>query len=152
MEGESLMFTQSRLFSALNPVVSNYMISTGFEKIIEERILQAQRRGDFENLPGSGKPLEIEDDRHIPEDLRLAYKILKNAGCIPPEIELKKEIHQTRDLLAAMEDTAQKYRTLTRLNYLILKLNCLRKTPVEREMPQLYAAKLAIRMDPKPSS
>ena len=128
------------------------MISTGFEKIIEERILQAQRRGDFENLPGSGKPLEIEDDRHIPEDLRLAYKILKNAGCIPPEIELKKEIHQTRDLLAAMEDTAQKYRTLTRLNYLIQKLNCLRNTPVEREMPQLYAAKLAIRMDPKPSS
>ncbi len=127
------------------------MISTGFEKIIEERILQAQRRGDFENLPGSGKPLEIEDDRHIPEDLRLAYKILKNAGCIPPEIELKKEIHQTRDLLAAMDDTAQKYRTLTRLNYLILKLNCLRKTSVEREMPQLYAAKLAIRMESKPS-
>jgi len=126
------------------------MISTGFEKIIEERILQAQRRGEFENLPGSGKPLEIEDDRHIPEDLRLAYKILKNAGCIPPEIELKKEIHQTRDLLAAMDDTAQKYRTLTRLNYLILKLNCLRKTSVEREMPQLYAAKLAIRMESKP--
>ena len=128
------------------------MISTGFEKIIEERILQAQRRGDFENLPGSGKPLEIEDDRHIPEDLRLAYKILKNAGCIPPEIELKKEIHQTRELLAAMEDTDRKYRTLTRLNYLIFKLNCLRKTSVEREMPQLYAAKLAIRIDPKPSS
>jgi hypothetical protein len=128
------------------------MISTGFEKIIEERILQAQRRGEFENLPGTGKPLEIEDDRHIPEDLRLAYKILKNAGCIPPEIELKKEIHQTRELLAAMEDTSQKYRTLSRLNYLILKLNCLRKTSVEREMPQLYAAKLAIRMDPKPSN
>jgi len=126
------------------------MISTGFEKLIEERILQAQRRGEFENLPGSGRPLEIEDDRHIPEDLRLAYKILKNAGCIPPEIELKKEIHQTRDLLAAMDDTAQKYRTLTRLNYLILKLNCLRKTSVEREMPQLYAAKLAIRMESKP--
>ena len=75
---------------ALNSNVSNFMISTGFEKIIEERILQAQRRGDFENLPGSGKPLEIEDDRHISEDLRLAYKILKNAGCVTPEIELKK--------------------------------------------------------------
>ena len=127
------------------------MISTGFEKIIEERILQAQRRGDFDNLPGSGKPLEIEDDSHIPEDLRLSHKILKNAGCIPPEIELKKEIHQTRDLLAAMEDTAQKYQTLTRLNYLILKLNCLRKTAVDREMPQLYAAKMAVRMGTKPS-
>ncbi len=128
------------------------MISTGFEKIIEERILQAQRRGDFDNLPGSGKPLEIEDDRHIPEDLRLAYKILKNAGCIPPEIELKKEIHQTRDLLAAIEDASQKYQTLTRLNYLIFKLNCLRKTTVEMEMPQHYAAKLAILMNPKPSN
>lgn len=127
------------------------MFSTGFEKIIEERILQAQRRGDFNNLPGSGKPLEIEDDRHIPEDLRLAYKILKNAGCVPPEIELKKEIHQTRDLLASMEDTTQKYRTLTRLNYLIFKFNCLRKTSVEMELPQHYAAKLTIRMCPKPS-
>jgi hypothetical protein len=126
------------------------MLSTGFEQIIEERILQAQRRGDFDNLPGSGKPIEIEDDRHIPEDLRLAYKILKNAGCIPPEIELKKEIHQTRDLLASMEDAAQKYRTLSRLNYLIFKFNCLRKTSVEMEIPQHYAAKLAIRMDPKP--
>jgi hypothetical protein len=142
----------SRRFSVATPGNLLIMISTGFEKIIEERILQAQRRGEFENLPGSGKPLEIEDDRHIPEDLRLAYKILKNAGCIPPEIELKKEIHQTRDLLAAMEDTAQKYRTLTRLNYLIQKLNCLRKTSVDREMPQIYAAKLAIRMDHKPSN
>jgi hypothetical protein len=127
------------------------MISTGFEKIIEERILQAQRRGDFDNLPGSGKPLDIEDDSHIPEDLRLAYKVLKNAGCVPPEIELKKEIHHTRDLLAAMEDTAQKYRTLTRLNYLILKLNCLRKTDVSREMPQHYAAILTDRMETKTS-
>ena len=147
------MFVHNRpIFAPWVQSLIFYMISTGFEKIIEERILQAQRRGDFDNLPGSGKPLEIEDDRHIPEDLRLAYKILKNAGCIPPEIELKKEIHQTRDLLAAMEDTAQKYRTLTRLNFLIQKLNCLRNIPVEREMPQLYAAKLAIRMDSKPSS
>jgi len=48
-----------------------------------------------------------------------------------------------------MEDTAQKYRTLTRLNYLIQKLNCLRKTPVEREMPQLYAAKTGYPYGPK---
>lgn len=128
------------------------MISTGFEKIIEERILQAQKRGDFDNLPGTGHPLDIEDDSHIPEDLRLAYKVLKNAGCVPPEIELKKEIHQTRDLLDAMEDTSQKYRTLTRLNYMILKLNCLRKTAVSREMPQHYAAILAARMENKPTT
>ncbi len=127
------------------------MIPTGFEKIVEERILQAQRRGEFDNLPGSGMPLELEDDRHIPEDLRLSYKILKNAGYIPPEIELKKEIFQTQDLLTDMEDTSRKYRLLKRLNYLILKLNCLRKSPVTMEMPQHYAAILTCRMDSKPS-
>ena len=126
-----------------------FMILTGFERIVEERILLAQRRGDFDNLPGSGKPIEIEDDRHIPEDLRLSYKILKNAGCIPPEIELKKEILQTQDLLSAMEETSRKYCTLKRLNYLIFKLNCLRKTPIDMEMPQHYASKMAIRMDSK---
>lgn len=127
------------------------MALTGFEKIVEERILVAQRRGDFENLPGFGKPLEIEDDSHIPEDLRLAYKILKNADCIPQEIELKKEIFQTQDLLAAMEDVSQKYRTLTRLNHLIFKLNCMRKSSVQLEMPQHYMEKLAVRFNSKPA-
>ncbi len=128
------------------------MILTGFEKIVEERILQAQRRGDFDNLPGSGMPLELEDDRHIPEDLRLSYKILKNAGFIPPEIELKKEILQTQDLLTGMQDTSRTYRILKRLNYLILKFNCLRKSSVAMEMPQHYAAALVNRMDATSSS
>jgi len=63
----------------------------GFEKIVEERILKAQKKGDFENLIGSGKPLKLNENYYIPEELRLAYKILKNADCLPPEIELKKE-------------------------------------------------------------
>jgi hypothetical protein len=84
----------------------------GFNKIVEERIRKAQGKGEFENLAGCGEPLELPDDRHIPEDLRLVYKILKNADCIPPEIELKKEIRRTEDLLAGMEDAAVKYRTL----------------------------------------
>ena len=59
----------------------------GFEKIVEERILKAQKRGEFENLPGAGKPLVFEDNRFISEELRLAYKILKNADFLPVEIE-----------------------------------------------------------------
>ena len=77
---------------------------TGFEKIVEERIKQSQRKGEFDNLPGSGKPLAIEDISRIPEDLRLAYKMLKNADCVPPEIEIKKEIHTTEALLENMTD------------------------------------------------
>jgi len=120
---------------------------TGFSKIIEERIRKAQKKGVFDNLDGSGKPLNLEDDRHIAEDLRLAYKILKNADCLPPEIELKKEIERTEDLLSAMQDTAQKHRTLKKLNYLIMKLNTVRDTSLELEMPQQYSLKLVERLE-----
>jgi hypothetical protein len=117
----------------------------GFEKIVEERILRAQKMGEFENLPGAGKPLEFEDDRFVSEELRLAYKILKNADCVPVEIELKKEIKQTEDLLAKMHETSEKYRILKKLNFLILKLNSIRDTSVVHEMPQVYTEKLVER-------
>jgi len=119
----------------------------GFTRIIEERIQKAIREGEFENLPGSGKPLKLEDDGHIPEDLRLAHKILKNADCLPPEIELKKEILRTEDLLADMKDAQEKYRLTKKLNYLILKLNTMRKSSIEHDLPQHYAVKLAERME-----
>jgi hypothetical protein len=114
----------------------------GFEKIVEERILTAQKRGEFENLPGAGKPLAAEDNRLISEELRLAYKILKNADCLPVEIELKKEIKQTQDLLAGMQETSEKYRILKKLNFLILKLNSIKDTSISHEMPQVYTEKL----------
>jgi hypothetical protein len=114
----------------------------GFEKIVEERILKAQKKGDFENLIGSGKPLKLNENYYIPEELRLAYKILKNADCLPPEIELKKEIKQTEDLLAGMQETSEKYRILKKLNFLIMKLNTIRDTSIMNEMPQHYMEKL----------
>jgi len=119
----------------------------GFSKIVEERIRMAQKRGQFKNLAGSGKPLKLEDDSHIPEELRLAYKILKNADCLPPEVELKKEIAHTEELLRGMQDTAAKYRTLKKLNFLIMKLNSMRSMAIEFEIPQQYSARLAERFD-----
>ena len=121
----------------------------GFGRIIEERILVAQKKGEFENLPGSGKPLKIEDDSHVPQELRLAYKILKNADCLPPELELKKEIRKTEDLLANMEDTAEKYRTMKKLNFLIMKLNTLRNSSIEFEVPEEYMPELVERFGHK---
>lgn len=120
------------------------MIS-GFEKIVEERIKKAQKEGDFDNLPGAGKPLMLEDDRFVAEELRLAYKLLKNAGFKPPEIELKKEIRQTEDLLAGMDETAEKYCLLKKLNFLIMKLNAVRKTSIRFEEPQQYMGRLVER-------
>jgi hypothetical protein len=115
---------------------------TGFDKIVEERIRAAQRRGDFENLEGSGKPLRLEDDANVPEELRLAYKILKNADMVPPEIELRKEIVQTEDLLQGVQDTAEKYRILKKLNFMIMKVNLMRIGSIEMDLPQHYTERL----------
>ncbi len=122
----------------------------GFTRIIEDRIKKAMMDGDFKDLPGSGKPLFLEDDRHIPEDLRLAYKILKNADYVPPEIELKKEIQRTEDLLVGLKDEKEKYRLIKKLNFLILRLNALRKSSIEFDMPQHYVQKLVDRMEGSP--
>jgi hypothetical protein len=62
----------------------------GFEKIVEERIRKAQKEGAFDGLPGAGQPLPI-DDMDIPEDLRLAYKVLKNADFIPRSLSCAKK-------------------------------------------------------------
>jgi hypothetical protein len=123
---------------------------TGFEKIVEERIRQAQKKGEFDNLPGSGKPLKFEDDSYIMQELRLAFKILKNADCIPPEIELKKEINHMEDLLSKMDDTAEKYRTIKKINFLIMKLNSLRNTSITHEIPQRYMSDLIEHLNTKP--
>ena len=119
----------------------------GFEKIIESRIKKAQEEGSFEDLPGKGRPLRLEDDRHIPEDLRLAHKVLKNADCLPPEVHLRKEIRATEDLLAGMKDTAQKHRTLRKLNFLILKLNATRDSNAAFDVPQRYYGDLVERLE-----
>ncbi len=118
----------------------------GFEKIIESRIKKAQDEGAFENLPGSGLPLYLEDDRQIPEDLRMAHKILKNADCLPPEVQLRKEIRATEDLLTGMTDTMQKYRTIKKLNFLILRLNATRNANAAFDIPQRYYGEMVDRL------
>ena len=122
----------------------------GFQKIIEKRIKEAQKRGDFDDLPGSGEPLNIEDDSHVPEDLRLAYKILKNADCLPPELALKKEIRQMEDMLEKIPDEKEKYRQIKRINYKILQLNMMGRgsSPLLAET-EIYYGKLVDKMAQK---
>lgn len=119
---------------------------TIFEKIAEQRIQEAMERGEFDNLPGAGKPLTLEDDSHLPADLRIAYKILKNADCLPPELELRKEIRTTEELLSGIQDTQEKYRQMKRLNYLILKLNTMRRISPLLEEHQVYYPKVLDRL------
>jgi hypothetical protein len=57
------------------------------EWLAERRIAEAVSQGELDDLPGAGKPLALDDDRLVPEDLRMAHRILKNAGLAPREIE-----------------------------------------------------------------
>jgi hypothetical protein len=76
--------------------------------IAEQRIAQAIENGDFDELPGAGKPLELDDDSLVPEDLRLAYRILKNAGFVPPEVETLNEIAALERLVTKDSKAARK--------------------------------------------
>ncbi|SEA17648.1 protein of unknown function [Thalassobacillus cyri] len=79
-----------------------------FTSIVEEKIKQSIRNGDFDNLPGKGKPLPKDDMGHMPADLRNSYKILKNANMIPEEMQLKKEIVSLEELIACCRNSEEK--------------------------------------------
>ncbi len=87
------------------------------EKIAESRILEAIRDGAFDDLVGKGQPLVLTDDPDIPPELRMAYKILKMADCLPPELELQKQIITLKDMMAGMPDEAAKLQQMRRLQF-----------------------------------
>lgn len=68
----------------------------------ERHISSALKRGELDNLSGEGKPLVLDDDSHVPADLRVGYRLLKNAGCLPPEIEQRKEAATLASLLRGL--------------------------------------------------
>jgi hypothetical protein len=70
------------------------------ELLAERKIAEAVSRGDFDNLPGAGRPLELDEDPLVPEDLRLAYRILKNAGFVPDEVRQINEAAQLERLIS----------------------------------------------------
>ena len=90
---------------------------------VERHISDAQRKGEFDNLPGSGEPLVLEDDSHIAPQLRAGYRLLKNAGCLPPELEQRREAIELVDLLKSVrKDDPQHIELSRRLTLIELKL------------------------------
>ncbi|HHT8355840.1 TPA: DUF1992 domain-containing protein [Raoultella ornithinolytica] len=89
----------------------------------ERHILDAQTKGEFDDLPGRGEPLTLDDDLHVPPELRAGYRLLKNAGCLPPELEQRREAVALVDLLkAARPDDPHDAELSRRLALLELKL------------------------------
>ena len=113
------------------------------QRVVEERILEAQRAGAFDNLPGKGKPLNLDDESRVPEELRVAYRVLKNAHVLPPEAELLKEIHRIEDLLKYVEDEGERKVLAKSIQWKIIHLDILKRRSFSLETVRHYGAKLA---------
>lgn len=71
-----------------------------FDILAEQRIADAIRRGEMDGLPGAGRPLVFDDDPFQSPEQRMANRILKNAGFVPREVLLRREIAALRKALA----------------------------------------------------
>jgi hypothetical protein len=114
-----------------------------FEVIAEQRINEALARGDFDDFPGAGRPIDLEEDRLIPEDLRMAYRILKNAGYVPPEVHTLNEIGALERFVQSLEDGEQRDRALRKLRLLSMQLGESRSGSLQTEYHADLLHKLA---------
>lgn len=89
----------------------------------ELHIAEALKKGDLDNLYGSGLPLKLDDDSHIPAELRVSYRLLKNADCLPPELQQRKDAIELSDLLKSINQQHPDYQAISKkLTLLELKL------------------------------
>lgn len=107
-----------------------------YESAIDKQIREAMERGEFDDLSGAGKPLNLDDDSHIPADWRLAFKILKDAGVAPEWIEKGKTIRAELDALAALLERAAHHQRAQRA-----RLRTLSTTQLVAEWQQLEHAR-----------
>lgn len=92
------------------------------ELIAERKIAEAIGRGELADLPGQGRPLDLDDDPLIPEDVRVAYRILKNAGYVPPEVESLRTFATLERLVDETPDGEQRRMAIRKLELLRMQL------------------------------
>lgn len=119
---------------------------SALQSIAERRIQDAAKAGAFDNLPGQGRPLELEDMSHVPEDLRMAYKVLRNAGCLPPELEERKEINRLVDLLEACSDEQERLRGMQKLRFMLDRTRIRYQRPIHVDEDDPYYARILHRL------
>ena len=111
-------------------------------KIAEQRIREAIERGEFDDLPFHGKPIRLDDLAGVPEQLRMGYKILKNAGVLPEEMQLKKEMVSLKNLLDACYDETERQTLQQKMNEKTLRYNMMMEKQLHKPTYQKYHAKI----------
>jgi hypothetical protein len=119
---------------------------SAWDVIAERRIGEAQARGELDNLPGAGAPLALDDDALVTEDLRVAHRILKNAGLLPPQLEPHREIREIEALLLQVDDDDGRTRLVSRINALLARSAAGRRQG-DLRVEQAYIEKLSERLE-----
>ena len=99
-----------------------------FGNLIENKIREAIDAGEFDDLPGKGRPIDLDAYFATPADLRLGYSVLKSARCLPVEVELMKEIDELKTKLADCAVDAERKRLTKEIEARTLKLKLLLET------------------------
>jgi len=120
---------------------------TIIDQIAETRIEQAIARGELDNLAGQGKPLQLDDDSMIPVEFRMAYRILKNAGMVPPEVELKGQINSLEETLASLDDYEDSERLRKKLHCLYLRLDNMHGRKINLALQDEYYRKVVRKLE-----
>lgn len=113
--------------------------------IAEQRIAQAIEKGELKTTGWENRRLPLDDDHMVPDDLKMAYKVLKNAGYLPPEIEARKEITRLEQLISKTEDEHERLQQMRKLSVLMMKVEANRRTPANIAHDDEYFRKVVER-------
>ncbi len=108
----------------------------------EQKIREAIARGDLDNLSLKGQPIAREDFSGVPEELRMGYKILKNAGMLPEELQLKGEILTLRDLLECCQEPQERQKLHKKLTEKMLRFNIAMERNFAKPVFRQYETKI----------
>ncbi|KQR90312.1 hypothetical protein ASG35_03685 [Burkholderia sp. Leaf177] len=114
------------------------------DALVEQRISAAAARGEFDNLPGAGEPLEFDDDALVPEEVRVANRIMKNAGFVPPAVEHLRALRDLQNEAGMAEDPATRLKLQAKMLALDMALESLRGNC--SVMPLEYRRRIAERL------
>lgn len=117
-----------------------------FAGIAERRIEEAIRRGELDDLSLKGQPLPREDLADVPPELRMAYKVLKNSGYLPEELQAHRELLSLRDLLSTCTAPRERAEIRRKLALRQLQYDLLMERQGRNLAVQQYQAALATRL------
>ncbi|CAB3808421.1 DnaJ family domain-containing protein [Paraburkholderia fynbosensis] len=120
------------------------------DALVEQRIAAVAARGEFDDLPGAGAPLPLDDDAWVPEEVRVANRILKNAGFVPPAVEQLRALRDLQTELNAVSDQATRCCLQARMLALDMALESLRGGPLV--LPRDYCRRIAERLSERASN